>query len=257
MRFQNSISIAAVIGATLCNSGFASAASVFSETFSTLTGGPDNVRALGSGNWEGYIGNDTTAPTVIRNDSTAPSYNTGSHRAGTVNGSNGTLTNYLFAQNQSNAPAGIDYFLYTTSNVTAFAPNEHPSLVATWSRNGDALVSGSFYYMTVQVGGNWYASQTGFNTTTSVTFNFSTSLWSNLIIGSSLAVGPTTSTFNDLFGSGQQVTGVGFFIDNLSTNASSSRTIRIDNINIESVPEPSVALLGLIGAAAMVSRRRS
>lgn len=237
----------------LAGGSAASAATVFSADFTTLAG-TGTIRNLSDGGWDGYIGNTTTP-------ATAPASASGDYRAGTVSGSNGSLSNYLFAQNQTGATAGIDYFLFTTSTVTPFAPADYTGMTASWSRNGEGLTTGSFYYLTLQVGGSWYASQNGFNTTTAPSFNVLASTWNNLVVDTtagtgSLALGGTISTYSDLFGAGQLVTGVGFFIDDLAVNASANRTIRLDNIVIDAVPEPSAAFLCVIGGLSLLGHRR-
>ena len=223
---------------------------LYSENFNSLGGA--GVQAM-SFSWTGSYGTSASNSATI--------HNSGDHRAGMVKGGNTTssvtVTDYLFAQNVANAPSGMEYFLRTTG-VTAFAPNDYTSLTATWNRNGNTVAG---HYLTVQVGGNWYVSQTAYTTTgpgqgiTPTPLNLLTTAWRNLVDGASLEIGSTTSTYADLFGSGAQITGVGFFIENLAAGTS-AQTIRIDDIVIDGIPEPSGTMLSILGLATLLSRRK-
>jgi hypothetical protein len=233
-------------------SAISTGAIIYSESFTTdLT----NVQSISAENWAGRQSNSGSAIDVV--------HNSGSYRAGTVGGGNSgppAVDDYLFAQTQSTTTA-VDFFLYTTSTLSAFssfAPSDYTALTATWNRNGDSVAG---LHFTVQVGGNWYVSQSNYNSTipgqgVTPALNLLTSTWWNLVNGATLEIGSTTSTYSDLFGSGAQITGVGFFIDNLAVSGSANRTIRLDDIVIDGVPEPSAALLSVLGLASLAARRK-
>lgn len=225
---------------------------IYSESFTTDLAG---VQSISAENWAGRQSNSGSAIDVV--------HNSGAYRAGTVGGGNSgppAVDDYLFAQTQSTTTA-VDFFLYTSSAISAFpsfAPNNYTALTATWNRNGDAVAG---LHLTVQVGGNWYVSQSNYNSTipgqgVTPAFNLLTSTWWNLVNGATLEIGSTTSTYSDLFGTGAQITGVGFFIDNLAVSGSSNRTIRLDDIVIDGVPEPSAAALSILGLLALTGRRK-
>ena len=117
----------------------------------------------------------------------------------------------------------------------------------------------------VQTGGSWYISDTNINGTGNGTVTYPAlsldllaSTWTNL--GANVSFGGTTGiTYATLFGGGQTITGIGFYIDDLvvetGTNAS---TARFDNLAIDGtlIPEPSTSLLGVFGFSLIVFRRK-
>lgn len=242
----------AILAVVACQS--AAAAVVYSENFNSLGG--TGVQEM-SFSWSGSYGDSSSINPTI--------HNSGLHRAGTVKGENTTssilLTDYLFAQNSATAtaPGFVDYFLRTTG-VTAFAPNDYTALTATWNRNGNTVAGHNF---TVLVGSTWYVAQTAHTYTTSgagqgaaPALNLLTASWRSLSATSNLEVNADSFTYSDLFGAGQQISGVGFFIDDLAVSTSTgARTIRIDDIAINGVPEPSTALAALLGMAGFAFRR--
>ena len=85
-------------------------------------------------------------------------------------------------------------------------------------------------------------------------FNLLTTDWTEL--GSGVSFGSDTgNTYSDLFGTGQTVTGIGFYIDNLAVGTNTS-TVRFDNLVIDGVPEPSSVICGLTGGLLFGLRRR-
>jgi hypothetical protein len=229
-----------------------SGAVIYSESFDTDASG---VQAIGAKGWEGKR---STPPAVVGDPPgiTDTVHNSGTYRAGTVGGANGALDDYLFAQTQ-NGTVKEDFFLYTTT-VTAFAPNNYTSLTATWSRNGETVDA---YHLAVKVGDNWYVSQTSYTGSApgqgaTPVLNLLTTSWSNVLTTGTLQIGTETSTYSSLFGSGAEISGIGFYIDGLSVSGSANRTIRLDNIVIDAVPEPSAAALSILGLAALMGRRK-
>lgn len=225
---------------------------IYSESFTTDA---TNVQPISAKSWEGKR---STAPTQVDDPPGIinTSHNSGGYRAGTVGGVNGVLDDYLFAQTQ-NGTVKEDFFLYTTT-LTAFTPNNYTSLTATWARNGDTVDA---YHLAVKVGENWYTSQTTYSASApgqdgTPALDLLTTNWRNVLINGTLQIGTETETYTSLFGSGAQISGIGFYIDGLSVNSSANRTIRIDDIVINGVPEPSGVMLSIVGLASLLSRRK-
>lgn len=234
------------------SASISSGAVIYSESFDTDATG---VHSIGAKGWEGKR---STPPAMVGDPPgiTDTSHNNGIYRAGTVGGANGSLDDYLFAQTQ-NGTVKEDFLLYTTT-LTSFAPSNYTSLTATWSRNGDAVDA---YHLAVKVGNDWYVSQTSYLTSApgqggTPALNLLTTSWSNVLTTGTLQIGTETSTYSSLFGSGAEISGIGFYIDGLSVNSSANRTIRLDNIMIDGVPEPSAAALSILGLTALIGRRR-
>jgi hypothetical protein len=208
---------------------------------------------------------------VVNTDGIPGNDNSSQRRGGISNGadSSGTLNDYLYFQNNNTTTTNFDYFAHTAegSSFVPFVPNSYSTLTASWLVNRDDFASGGGYYMAVQVAnGAWYASTTNAANQTAlgtVWIDLLVSEWvlitENPIEGASgsLLLGTTKSTYAQLFSSGQQITGVGFFADNLSAVSGTSRTLRIDNFTIQDViPEPSTAFSGTIAAGLFLLRRR-
>jgi len=195
-------------------------------------------------------------------------------RTGLINGNDAsnTLNDYLYFQNISAAASDMDYFAHTStgSNFSAFSPSQYSTLNAGWLVNRDGFATNGGYYLAMQSGGVWYASTTNAapqGTSGSITINLLTSEWVtiNEIANVSLGRGTTTFTYGQLFSSGQQITGVGFYVDDLSAAPSSGdppvaayRTLRIDNFAIsgEAIPEAGSSMLALTGLGGFLLRRR-
>lgn len=245
--------------ALAATSAHSSAAVLYSDTFDTLDDSAGtSVRPLSDGNWAGHYGNATTPATTA-------SHGSGLYRSGVVKNTNGNLpnqvSNYLFAQNQASGVA-MNYFLTTTVTLAegggtqpiGFSPSDYTSLTATWNRNGNTVAS---YSMAVQVDSIWYVSQTTFTNTFSNTFDLLASTWTDVNVvtggGGNLTLGTNVFSYADLFGEGEQITGIGFFISNLAAGAN---TIRIDDIRITGIPEASSSLLVMLGTVAMLGTRK-
>ena len=226
---------------------------VYSESFTTDDTG---VQPIGAKGWEGKR---STAPAVVGDPPGIidTSHNNGAYRAGTVGGTNGSLDDYLFAQTQ-NGTVKEDFFLYTTTTVTAFKPSDYTNLTATWNRNGDAVDA---YHFAVKVGSTWYASDSSYTNSAAgqgatAAFNLLTATWKNVLTDGTLQIGTQSETYSSLFAGGAEISGIGFYIDGLSVNSTANRTIRLDNIVIESIPEPSGAMISLLGLTALAGRRK-
>ncbi|SKA86162.1 PEP-CTERM protein-sorting domain-containing protein [Prosthecobacter debontii] len=183
---------------------------------------------------------------------------------------------YLYAQN-STANGGtttVDYFLFTTSTTatlgasafTGLVPADYSAFSASWQQNTGGTMTGMSYYLTVQVDGAWYATPSGgvdgpganqyqvdlLNASWyAVSFTQGTSM--------SLDTGASTISSSTLFGPGEAITGLGFYVKNFpgaNTTGSDFRTIRFDNLTITGTPEPSRAMLLGLALTGLVLRRR-
>jgi hypothetical protein len=196
--------------------------------------------------------------------------NNDNRKAGIFNrndAASGTLNDYLFFQNANTTSTTMDYFAHTAagSNFVAFAPQNYTALTASWLTSRDGFASGGGYYVAVQVaGGAWYSSTTNAANQTalgSVWIDLLASEWvtitedpdmGNSGADGSLLRGTTPITYATLFSGGQQITGVGFYVDDLTGVSSGQRNVRIDNFTIQDViPEPSTAFSGTIRRGAL------
>jgi len=220
--------------------------------------------------WNGIAGRNKSGSnfySIVETTGT-PANNGTSRKAGVRNGVVDALEDYLFFENTDAGSADIDYFVSTATGSTfaSFAPQDYTSLTASWLVSRSTSTTQAGYYVTVQVGGIWYSSTTNAASSETggvATVNLLTSSWVTININptagtsGSLGRGTTTSTYANLFGAGQSITGFGFYVDDLSVSSTASRTLRIDNITIDGViPEPSVALSGLLGTRFLFLRRR-
>lgn len=119
----------------------------------------------------------------------------------------------------------------------------------------------------IKQGSNWYATSTVYSNATSYadaaafvaspdlkTFNFTldAAAWRDftltptvgMSLGSVLTANLTSNTID----------GIGFYV--IHTGATTS-TLRIDNLMVEGVPEPSSALVASLGALGLLRRRRA
>lgn len=185
---------------------------------------------------------------------------------------------YLYAQN--NTPSGatttVDYFLFSNASTagaglfTGLTPSTYGDFTASWQQNTGGTVTGMTYYFTVLVNGTWYATASG---TVDVpaqnlySIDLLNATWYavDFTQGSSLALntGGASQTSSALFGGGQSITGVGFYVKNLpGANAGPPddyRTIRFDNLTLAGtalVPEPGRALLLSLALGTLLMRRR-
>lgn len=210
-----------------------------------------------------------------RHNHHATADNTGARRVGLIDGNDGTgnLNDYLYFQNANGPSSDMDYFAHTStgSSFLAFSPNQFNNLNASWRVSRDAFATDGGYYLAIQTtSGVWYSSTTNAaaqGTSGIVTINLRSSLWVtiNETVGTSLGRGTVTSTYDQLFPSGQEITGVGFYVDDLSAAMGTVdppttvfRTLRIDNLVIsgDAVPEAGTSALALSGLAFLMVRRR-
>lgn len=239
------------------------AAIVFSQDFDHYSS--SSVSAFTEG-WDGYTGTS---------DSIAPStHDTGSYWSGGASGSLGPngAGGYLVAQNRSTATAGTDYFLFTTTTLNptrfnAFSPAGYSSTLVTAKVNrSNAFSAGNGIRLTVLVDGSWYVSDSVFTpaagngSSSDMSFDLVTTAWKNLdlVTGDDghLAIGTIDSDFATLFSAGQQVSGIGLYIDDLPVNSAAARTVRIDDVTIETIPEPGSAALVIFSLVPLFRRRR-
>lgn len=236
-----------------------SAATLFTENFTGETIGQS------SGTWRGFNSTSIAGPAYggvgITTGATAPTAETGNP--------------YLYAQN--NTPSGatttVDYFLYTTSATssaglfTGLVPADYSEFTASWQQNTGGTMTGMSYYFAVQVDGAWYATGSG---TADVpaqnlySIDLLASSWYavSLLPGTSMALdtGATPVSSGTLFGPGETITGLGFYVKNLPGASPSPavdyRTIRFDNLTIAGAPEPSRACLLALSLGLVFLRRR-
>lgn len=220
---------------------------VYFESFSSRVYGPVSN---GAAQWHGYYGATATAGASGASDI---------HRSGIASGpSEPAMTNgsYLFAQNYDTTEV-VNYFLFSTSTVTPFAPATYPQWDATWLRTGDSAT----YRLSIQVdSASWYATTTTVTTGGAPSINLMTAQWYPITFtaGSNLSLDTVSlaKTYGDLFGAGQSVTGVGYYLDSLEAGGTGNyKTIRFDSLTI-TVPEPAGALLLALGAGIIAARRR-
>lgn len=229
---------------------------------------PDTVYPITDEGWNAFFSNSGTS-----GNASALIHNSGTTRGGLAEGASwpGNTTAYLFMQNQATAVRS-DFFFYTTTGVSFVPPavttvswNTNRS---SFSFNGtDANVS-STLSLAVQIdSGSWYAVATNYSSSNTVSFTLNSATFQAITFGgagSAMSIDTGSSaTFASLFGSGQSVTGVGFYGSIAAGIPASTeppvtavaRTLRLDNLSI--VPEPgSVYLAGLSLLGLALKRRR-
>jgi|GEM_PF-5848152 len=258
----------------------ASAVVVFTEHFPTTSG---NVSVHGWNASHSAANVDiTNLPNVSGNDVF--------NRAGSISnsgaGSDPAQAGYLFAQSYARSDGqgtittpATDYFLYTTSQVTTpISLLGHQSLTANWQQSSSNLNVGVRFAIQLD-NGNWYVDSTpNINAVTGGATSFVgqsadllTSSWYALNFETGVMNPDTTTTltYNDLLLAGSEITGVGFYIEDLPAASATSNTagtvqqgfttMRVDQVIIDAtaVPEPSRAiLLGLGVLGVMMNRKR-
>lgn len=220
----------------------------------------DNVYPITDEGWSGFFSNTSTS-----GNASLLQQATGTTRGGLAEGTSwsGNTSAYLFIQNQATAIRS-DFFTFTTTGVSFVPP---ATTTVSWDNNrtnfsfnaSDSTISSTYYFALQIDSGSWYAVSTNYSSTNSVSFNLNTATFHSITFGGSgnpmsIDTG-STSTFATLLGSGQTVTGVGFY-GSLAPGATGvTRTVRIDNLSI--VPEPgSMALAGLSLLGLGLRRRR-
>lgn len=249
---KNKITII-TLGCALLGADLAHAALYSSDVdFGRGVNGTNDVTAAG---WEGLYGR-TDAPAQNATAST----DGGTYRIGLLKGTNTIVTNYLYFQ-KFNGIDNMDFFAHTNqaagqSTFTSFAPDDYSAgLTATWTKFGDNYAG---FYVSVLVDGTWHASTTSISgALANPVFDFLNSDWVDVLDSTSapLSLATTTTDSATLFG-GKTIDGFGYYVDNLVGINTGGRTLRIDNISIDGVPEPSAALLSLLGAELFLRRKR-
>lgn len=245
-----------------------SAATLFEEQFNVDHSIGDPIPATNSSidliRWNGYSGY-TGTPGTIADDT--PSSSSG-HRIGVLTGSSAPSGDgYLFFQHSSSATAGTDHFAYTSTALNtgfpAIIPSAHTAVTVNWVQSLGSFSTGA-YHVAMEIDGSWYVSTTNQRGLTGSvrSFDLYSATWRPLDLvpgaGGYLGLGTDSSTSAELFINNLPVTGIGFYVDNLPVPSSSgTSTLRIDALKIESVPEPTVSALALIGAAFLLRRSRN
>lgn len=192
--------------------------------------------------------------------------------AGAGNSPTGSISNYMYAQNNTpnGATSPADYFFFTntaTIGASAFSsllPSNYDAFNATWHQNTGGGMAGMSSYFTVQVDGAWYASAIGTAGAGNLyTLNLLTATWLpiSFTAGTSMSLdtSATGTLGSSLFG-GETITGLGFYVKNLPGASPSPavdyRTVRFEDLTISGVPEPSRAVLLGLALGCMALRRR-
>jgi hypothetical protein len=234
---------------------------VFHESFAIGNSGNTTVGAAG---WNGYTGPAATDLTTTANQGDG-----GQNRVG-IGYISSTQREYLFSAN--GAIAGRQFAL--TSSGTSFSSLltlgslEVGDIASISWRQGNSATVPEVRLMVQINGSGWYASsQTFANSGTytgsafftsnspdlgkSLAFSTAASAWLqvSLVPGTELALGAAPAA--DLDG---LVTGIGFY----AVHGATGQTVRLDDLVIEAVPEPSacVAILGGFGAFVLLGRAR-
>jgi hypothetical protein len=137
------------------------------------------------------------------------------------------------------------------------------------SRGTGAVTETASTRAVIQIGTDWFASETTFNPTATNTWethtlaNISTANWLTLSFDSdnnnAVTLGTTAQTLAAHNASGI-VASVGFHVSNTATTGNNTAAqYRIDNIVVTAIPEPSTyaALIGLLALGLVAWRRRS
>jgi PEP-CTERM motif. len=225
-----------------------SAAVVYSEDF-LHTDSNNILTSNGAIGWNGYVTSTGAAPAnPDSGDRVAVSVN---------NGPDGTK-GYLYSSNSSTANLNLVTFDEFASSVEAGQ--------ITW-KMGNNTVNNIQVRLLIKQGTSWYATTTTYQanmaysnvaafqalTGPNQTFNFTTaaSAWQSITLtpGAAMPLGSTLTS--DL--ASNQIDGIGFYISHTTATGS---TMRIDDLVVNSVPEPASMLLGALGALGMLAVRR-
>lgn len=240
---------------------------IYTQPFSSGSGTTN--RAVNTVSWNAYIGATAT------DSSSTSTQGSGVDRTGVIAAS-GTNT-YLYAANGATASQHIALIQSGTAFSSLLASGSlDVSQIGSisWNQGNSATTSQTVRLMIQLDGSAWYASDTVFSnaeTYTGATFatavssntadvfktlSFSTqpSAWRSVSLtsGSVLSLGGIVGT-----GLSGTVTGIGFYLE-FDTGATTNTTMRLDNLVVTAIPEPSAlaALLGAGGLMFAVSRRR-
>jgi len=213
--------------------------------------------------WAGYLGSSSAAG-VVGPTNAVPS------RAGALRSTSGPNLGvegknaYIYAQNSAADATDFFFFVSTTTatgsvSFAPFSPSSYTTLNASWKASATSFSSGSVFFA-VETGGSWYVTSSNYRGIASPSVSLLGSTWKSVSLSTagegSLSYDSGSSfTYNDLFGAGQSITGVGFYVDDLSGSGGLA-TYRMDDLVISDVPEISSSLLGLAGLSSIAFRRR-
>lgn len=238
------------------------AALLYSEDFGSANS------TLAGENWAGWgaLGDTATATTYTSFSATSPE-----SRLTRIAGSGPSKALFAQSRNSGGSPAVINdrFVAVTTSIGGSYSPgvDESTSLGSLiWEQSLSSASSQSVQVL-VQVAGAWYASVASYSNTANSSGGsptntetksldlagaqgLGTNAWYQITFGdgSPITVGSQVST-----PIGNTLTGVGFAI---FTGNGAGRTIWIDNVQLVSVPEPSVMISSAAAGLLLLRRRR-
>ncbi|MGE9269007.1 MAG: hypothetical protein ACQKBY_13010 [Verrucomicrobiales bacterium] len=225
--------------------------------FASLSSAGHELSEIG---WEGFIGHDEGAGFDMAATTTGFQNRSGYFVGSTGSGSS-AVQNYLYFQKTSSGIEEMDIFSRTAagSAFTSFDASLYSTgLTLSWVENANGFSGQESYHFAVEVAGTWYATQNIDGASTAHSIDLNAQNWVEITanVGAPMGLGATTSDSASLFALGD-ITGIGFYVNRMSVSTSGNRTVRLDNIEITGVPEPSTAVLGLGGLFLTLRRKRA
>jgi hypothetical protein len=195
--------------------------------------------------WNGYYGSDATAV----------GHTGEGNRSGSASGVGPDSTKgYLYSATETQ---GMTFALYSNDFASAFNADSF-----SWKMGNNSTVT---VQVLIKQGGSWYVSTDLKSTANigsaatfaaspeqeSLTFSLGAANWRNFTFDPGLAMGVGTALTEDL--PSNAIDAVGFYVTH---GGVSTTTMRLDDLAINGVPEPTSALLAGLGVAVVSLRRR-